>query len=288
MTKNSKRNDLDVDLMDTLGRRFDVKLNDVPDHLLHRSTLLYYVLCALILLATDAPGVLDSYPLSVAVLFWVVGFATYIALYPPALLTVALLQSRFVRIPMPMPLLCVLTLVPSVGLAQTVGDALTGSESHVFAPTRFLTLLLTVHPMETIYSRFVLPKVKEQTTSAKARALLQKPRCVSVGTQRLEVCRILHVAAQEHFIRIQLEDSHILHRARLSDLVAQTEPQDGIQPHRSWWVSRSAKPRLDRDGQRHVLILEDETVVPVARSRLRAIEKWLKDDDANQHMAAAE
>lgn len=275
MTKKTDNFEPDIRLVDILGRCFDVRLADVPDYLVHRTTLLFYVLCIVVLLAADPPGISAHYDFPVNAGYWMVGLAVYLGLYPPALLVVALLQTRYLRVPVPAPLLSVLTLIPSLFLTTALADSLSGTDFPIFAPENFLPIWLTAQVLETLFTRFVLPEVIRKTVSAKVRARGAEPRYIVVGHHRVPVDHVHHVVAQEHFVRIQLQDTHILHRARLSDLIAQTEPEDGIQPHRSWWVSRRAEPRLDREGSRHVLVLEDKTVVPVARTRLPEIEEWL-------------
>ncbi|APZ54289.1 DNA-binding protein, LytTr [Salipiger abyssi] len=64
-------------------------------------------------------------------------------------------------------------------------------------------------------------------------------------------------------------------RARLSDIVAQTRPDDGIQPHRSWWVARGTVAGLDRESGKPVLRLTDGDAVPVARGRLPEVRDWI-------------
>jgi hypothetical protein len=275
--------ELKIHLIDLLGGRFDVMLGDVSAHLTHKATLLFYALCAAVLLVTDTVDVYLFYSAPVATVFWLFGLLCYITLYSPLLVIVALAQRRIAKVAFPLPVLCTLVLVTTLFLTSALCNFTTGVQLDFFAPSRALPLWLTAMVMETIFTRFVLPQVKEQTDTAKALAKAAQPRSIVIGNRKLRVDQIQHVAAQEHFVRIQLADSHILHRARLSDLVAQTQPEDGIQPHRSWWVSRSAKPRLNREGHRHVLVLEDETVVPVARTRLSEIENWLADAPRRDH-----
>ncbi|SMD05215.1 LytTR family DNA-binding domain-containing protein [Primorskyibacter flagellatus] len=275
MTRKIGNFEPDIRLVDILGRSLDVRLEDVPDYLLHRKTLLFYALSIVVLLAADPSNISVHYAFPVTAGYWVAGFVVYLALYTPALLVVAPLQTRFPRLLVPLPLLSILVLIPALSLTTALADSFSGTDLRIFAPKRFLPLFLTVQVLETVFSRYVLPEVIRKTRSVKTRALEAQPRHIAVGHHRLPIDRLYHVCAQEHFIHIQLQDTHIRHRARLSDLIAQTAPEDGIQPHRSWWVSRNAKPRLDREGSRHVLVLEDKTVVPVARTRLREIEDWL-------------
>jgi DNA-binding LytR/AlgR family response regulator len=64
---------------------------------------------------------------------------------------------------------------------------------------------------------------------------------------------------------------------RLRDAIADVQDDQGIQVHRSWWVSRAAVASVRRIGRTAELTLIDGTVVPVARDmmpRLRE-QRWL-------------
>jgi DNA-binding LytR/AlgR family response regulator len=102
---------------------------------------------------------------------------------------------------------------------------------------------------------------------------------VVIGAEPIPLEHLRHIQAREHHVHVTLAGSDLIQRARLADIVAQTGPQDGIQPHRSWWVAAHAAKTLERDGQKHVLTLHDGTKVPVARSRLDAVRDWMAHHD---------
>nr|WP_245216288.1 LytTR family DNA-binding domain-containing protein [Sagittula salina] len=102
-------------------------------------------------------------------------------------------------------------------------------------------------------------------------------RHILIGAEPVPLPQLRHIQAQEHHVHVTLDGQRLTHRARLSDIVAQTAPEDGIQPHRSWWVARHVARELERDGQKHVLRLDDGTRVPVARSRLPEVRDWLDE-----------
>ncbi len=72
--------------------------------------------------------------------------------------------------------------------------------------------------------------------------------------------------AEDHYVRVHTTDGQALIRMRLRDAVAMLAPEEGVQPHRSWWVARSAVASLRRDGSRTLIQLADGTTVPVSRS----------------------
>jgi len=99
---------------------------------------------------------------------------------------------------------------------------------------------------------------------------------IRLGGRDIAIGSISYITAEEHFVHLETEEGCITHRARISDIVAQLPPELGVQPHRSWWVSRQSNPRLDREGNRHVLHLGCGLSVPVARARIPNVTAWFE------------
>ncbi|MCT4557990.1 MAG: LytTR family transcriptional regulator [Pelagimonas sp.] len=102
-------------------------------------------------------------------------------------------------------------------------------------------------------------------------------RNILIGSAPIPLAQLRLIEAREHHVHVTTKTDSMTHRARLSDIIAQTDTLDGIQPHRSWWVSAGAARSLTREGQRHVLHLDDGTQVPVARSRVDTVRRFLED-----------
>lgn len=100
-------------------------------------------------------------------------------------------------------------------------------------------------------------------------------RKIHVGARRISLGEVSVIEAREHHVHVHLRHGTLSQRARLSDIVAQTRDEDGIQPHRSWWVPRHSVRELGRDGGKPVLRLADDSVVPVARGRLETVRHWI-------------
>ncbi|EEX14201.1 response regulator receiver protein [Citreicella sp. SE45] len=88
-------------------------------------------------------------------------------------------------------------------------------------------------------------------------------------------------------MQVRLCDGTLTERARLSDIVAQTRPEDGIQPHGSWWVSRRAMRRLGKRSGREALQLSDDSQVPVARGRVEDVRDWIEPTSTTSPEAQA-
>lgn len=103
-------------------------------------------------------------------------------------------------------------------------------------------------------------------------ALLQvNDRSIPVGT-------LLSLKSVEHYVEIATTDQTFIERAPLRDLVAQLEAANGIQCHRSHWVSRGAVRGVTRRGGNVLLELVDGAEVPVSRGRRQEVEAWLDGD----------
>jgi DNA-binding LytR/AlgR family response regulator len=110
-------------------------------------------------------------------------------------------------------------------------------------------------------------------------------RSVLVAGEQLSVGRLRYIEARQHLVDIRLDGRSVTHRARLSDIIAQTDLNDGMQPHRSWWVSANSEPRLIRDGARYMLKLADDTTIPVARGRVAEVQAWLDAGHSDRESA---
>jgi len=77
--------------------------------------------------------------------------------------------------------------------------------------------------------------------------------------------RIVALAAEDHYLRVHTERGERLIHHRFSDAVRELGDA-GVQVHRSWWVAKDAVERVERDGDRHVLILRGGVRAPVSRT----------------------
>jgi|GEM_PF-1430557 len=80
--------------------------------------------------------------------------------------------------------------------------------------------------------------------------------------------QIYVLEAEEHYTNIYTSKGKFLLLIRFSDAIAEMTPQQGLQVHRSFWVSRHAVDHLLRVDRRWVLRLVDGMEIPVSRSYL--------------------
>jgi len=88
--------------------------------------------------------------------------------------------------------------------------------------------------------------------------------------------QICYLKSAEHYVEIVTAEGASLERARLSDLISLLEDHDGIQPHRSYWVSRHSAIKLERVDGNCMLFLRDGEKIPVSRAREKDVRNWLE------------
>lgn len=260
---------------DILGGRFTLAPREYLDLLASATTRTYIGVVYVLLLATDSPGVLGKIHILLVLLLWVVVMGTFLGAVWLTLSVLALVQ-RLTRITLwPGPLIVLCALLPAI----TAGEALFYLASPEALGFKIvpdvLFFWLTAEMFGLIYFRYVRPHVDHETAARPALQAVPVHRNVIIGAEPVPLARLRHIEAREHHVHVTLDGESATYRARLSDIVAQTRPEDGFQPHRSWWVAANGAHTLIRDGARHVLELSDGTRVPVARSRVDDVRRRL-------------
>ena len=88
---------------------------------------------------------------------------------------------------------------------------------------------------------------------------------------------VISLQAQDHYVDVRTALGNELILIRLSDATKELAEKNGIQVHRSWWVTRKHMVELKRiDGKPH-LLLSDNSLVPVSRTYLSATKAALAE-----------
>ncbi len=216
-------------------------------------------------------------PLWFAIGYWPVAFCGYLVVYHSLFLGLAVLNNRFPKLRTPTPVLGFIALVPTVYMCKHVVVYMSNGTFPYDVVSQFIFYFFSVQGLETVFYRFILPGVREDIEAHSTE------RHLIIGGDKIDLARLLHIEAREHHVHLTFEDTQSRTRARLGDIVAQTKPEDGVQPHRSWWVARDAAVGTERKDGRMILRLRDGTEVPVARTRIDEVQSWF-----DSHVAAAE
>ena len=88
--------------------------------------------------------------------------------------------------------------------------------------------------------------------------------------------KILSLTAQDHYVEVTTDIGSELCLLRLNDAIAEVEPEEGFQIHRSHWVAKSAVEKLENKGAVSQVKLIDGRTLNVSQSRLIDFRKFLK------------
>lgn len=260
---------------DILGGRFTLAPEEFVDLVRSRTTQTYLGVVYVLLLATDSPSILGRINIFLVLALWIVVMGTFMVSVWLTVSAMAWIQRRTrVRL-WPGPLIVLSALTPAIiaGEALFLVAAKEPLKLRIVPDVLFFWLIAEMFGL--IYFRYVRAHVDEQDSPLARVVAAPVDRSIVIGAEPVPLSRLRHIEAREHHVRVTLDSHSVTVRARLGDIVAQTGPQDGFQPHRSWWVAAHESQGLVRDGSRHVLELRDGTRVPVARSRLDEVRNRL-------------
>lgn len=243
----------------------------------HKRTLLFLLLCMVAFVASDPSGARPYVPLWFAISFWPILFVFYISMSAICITFFAILAQRYSTLRVPMPLIGFIALIPTITLCKAaVAIASKGTFPYNFVG-QLIFYFFTIQGIETVFYRFVFPDISQDIGDSTPQ------RHLVIGGEKIALAKLLHIEAREHHVHLTFQDEKSSARARLGDIIAQTKAEDGLQPHRSWWVARDPAIRAERKNGRLILRLRDDTEVPVARTRVDDVLNWL-----NNHVHPAE
>ena len=98
-----------------------------------------------------------------------------------------------------------------------------------------------------------------------------------IGDREFSIHDLLYVRANEHRVCIYTKSGSFVERTRMKDLVNVLSSEDGIQPHRSYWVPKYSISEARCRDEKLVIVVEDGTEISVARTRRDPVQKWLFD-----------
>lgn len=265
--------ELELRCWDLLGGHVSFSLKSYLNVLRNKRTLLFVTLSMLAFMASD-PSVARPYvPLWFSIGLWPVSFMFYILVKLIGLTVAAALLRYIPSMRIPLPLIGFVALFPTVMLCEVSMRIMSNGTYPNDFPGQLVFYFVSVQCLETVFYRFILPVAQMRTVRS---APASHGRHLIVGGEKVELSGLLHIEAREHHVHLTFENDKALARARLGDIVAQTKVEDGMQPHRSWWVARDPAIRAERKNGRLVLRLRDDTEVPVARTRVDDVLNWLQ------------
>lgn len=263
----------DIELFDIFFGKFTISIPCFIEVLRDAKGRVFIGLGCLLLLATDIVGLRDAVGPAWAFGAWIFFASVYVAMVMAVLGLLSVFQHFLPRFPYYAFISTSFCVLLVFGIMRISVLAMTdGNHVLSFFPY-YWKLVVAACVVETIFIRFVLPEHK--STPAAPPPQDDQNRTLKIRDKQFTISNVLHMNAQEHYIQITTITERTKTRSRLSDAVAQTTPQQGVQPHRSWWVSAKSEPALTTVDAKPVLKLNDGTIVPVAKARQDEVKKWL-------------
>ncbi len=118
----------------------------------------------------------------------------------------------------------------------------------------------TQHPTEV---QAELPQGQSDITSNAKRLLDLLP-----ATKRGD---ILYLKSELHYLMVVTTAGQSLILFNLKDAIAICSSLDGFQPHRSYWVKKSAIRAFRKAGRAGVLVLSNGSEIPVSRNNVNEV-----------------
>ncbi len=81
---------------------------------------------------------------------------------------------------------------------------------------------------------------------------------------------VLHMTMQDHYVSVTTNKGTELVLMRMADAVAALAKEDGLQIHRSHWISKSAISDVKRENGQPVVVMNDGKEFPVSRTFVKA------------------
>ena len=261
-------------MYDLFGGRFVLSISRFVKMVTDPRGLIFLGLSAFLLFATDPNNLRTALGEPLALLAWTGSVMFYLCTLLVILSTFSFFTVRvgpfFIYTPVTSSLGL---LIVYVTVQACIGYFTDESYRNPIYPL-FFNLMGAGIVIETLFVRFVMPSIFPEPTPASTPAPSDLD-LLRIADRQIPVSKVLHIMSQEHYLQVTLANDTLLLRGRLADVVAQTTESQGIQPHRSWWVSASAQPRLEKNDGKSMLKLVDETLIPVAKARASDVQRWL-------------
>ena len=86
---------------------------------------------------------------------------------------------------------------------------------------------------------------------------------------------IIRMHAQDHYVEIVTTEGRALLTERFGDCVEKLAQLDGIQCHRSHWISLPHVKDLTRSGSAYICVMSNGDEIPVSRRRHSDLKRWI-------------
>ncbi len=234
-------------------------------------------LCAIVLVVMTSghPLLFPTLPdVNARLFYWVLGIFLYLLMALPWSRMVLNVWGRFFSLPMPLavmsaPLVAAITLFMEFlpdGFGSLV-PARSGSLNWI----GFAKNIFVAHLAEMIAFLWLLPLSRAGDRDVDApRDSDDGARFIRIAGRSLPLDSVRCVRNEEHYLVVKTTMGTLRLRARMNDLLMQVSDNDGIQAHRSFWVSAEEA----RELRGATILTRSGCVIPVSRYRMKAVRAW--------------
>lgn len=237
------------------------------------------VISFLIAITASTPTLFPTLPeYGSRIFYWGQSSLLYLLLLPAWAYFFSHLWERLFGQPVPM-VICTVPLVVGLTALATQLPMLLGDlvppRGHSITWITFVKNCLLAQMMETAALVWLLPLNRQRARNAFQRIKATEdgpaqPRFVVLSGRSFPVEAIRKVRSAEHYLVVTTAQGTSEFRARMKDFVEQVTEDDGIQTHRSYWVSRDEPLKLDGS----IIKTRSGEDIPVSRGRLPQVREW--------------
>lgn len=263
---------------DAIGRKFHLTTREMRHSAPSPWMLIWDLLAVAILVLSNVHDYRELLGIPLAAFLWLIMIFTITGFYLLILYLCINLSKRFTGFFIYFPVVGLIAMTITSFL-NNFNYALMSGEAYTFelASSHLLFNLLLGFLFETMFMFFVYPVVLQGFDVGDDFEDITSPnRRIVVAGKTFTVDEINYVSAQDHYLEVNTQASSELLRGRLADVVGQLSGVDGMMPHRSYWVARKVVEGIGGKSGAKVLKLTDGTHIPIARSKVANVQKWLE------------
>ncbi len=265
---------------DAFGHKFHLTSREMSMIAPDRYVFLYDFLAASILVLANVHGYRDSLGPLMAMVLWYGMILLVTALYHVVLVLALLLSKKHLKFFLYLPFVGLIALSVATLVVNFFYSLLVGEPYTLEMATRhiFFNVIMGIL-FETIFMLFVFPKVSERietgsNTGTGSENRETTERKLAIAGRHFPVRDIISISSQDHYLEIVTTGVTELLRGRMADVLGQLADADGISPHRSHWVARTAIEKIGGKSGARTLVLSNESEIPIARTKLAGVKSW--------------
>lgn len=263
----------ELPIYDMFGNRWPFTIRELMQMKMAAAFTAFATLTVAILVLTDMHGFTSEAGIPLAAFVWTVCLLVYFFGYTALIAAFGALQTITGEFRIWLPIISVIVVTADTFLTELHLRLYTNAP---FDPDQIAWELpiniLLAFCFEAAYYWLVMPQIFIALRAGSA-----PTESITIADRTFMLKDLLYVETEEHYLHFHTRHGDHLVRARMKDLLAQMNDEDGIQAHRSFWVSKGAISTLVRHKRGDQLTLIDGTRIPVARARAAQVRAWMAD-----------